>query len=592
MPSTLILTGSLAPKRVHDLIVKYQKSKITVLEFDTTINKLRYPFVSNWLTMNELILPNDKLLISRAGDVFLEGFLNIDFRDKRVPLHRNFIGSCINFEIKALITSFLINIEVYKKIKGLGAFDQYVIIPGNGINIQAWQAIATLHNAPINFAKRESYAKPFGRGLKRFIKRLSLIYLKLFSLKRNKHKCISADILCVGNRIASILLNEDKCITSKYLLLSETEISKTDNRKIIFNQNIYSEIWGNFIRNNPLIEYGSELNYFDSVLFKEVGDIFFNKIFPNKSIIYSNAIKVIGKLRPQFVICTTQLGANERMWSLAAHELEICVVAYSYDGIIELKNAVFPDYLLCDSASIANESHEIAFSFDKTILVKSHRSLKKPNRGMRARKMKYRIVYADTFFCGYTPYDDPGCSYLADQILIQTALRCSDIEFHIKFHPIRGKKNQNLAWSGFDERELLIRKKYIRDLLPPSNVSFIDPEYKLSDILDDYDILINLNSFAAIEAFEIKIPVIFLFYKEQLIDDNGFNYFNENGSLLSANNSNELVEMLYSILQNNKLRGYQIQKQYDFISNYLYPESQNIISTIDSLSQNSPKIHL
>ena len=73
-----------------------------------------------------------------------------------------------------------LNIEVYKKIKGLGAFDQYVIIPGNGINIQAWQAIATLYNVPINFAKRESYAKSFGRGLKRFIKRLSLIYLKLF----------------------------------------------------------------------------------------------------------------------------------------------------------------------------------------------------------------------------------------------------------------------------------------------------------------------------------------------------------------------------------------------------------------------------
>lgn len=585
MLSVLILTGSLAPNSAHDLLVKYQKSIITVLEFDTTINKLRYPWVSKWLTLNELMLPNDKKLISRAGDEFIEFFLNIDFRDKRVPLHRNFIGSCINFEIKALITSFLINIEVYKKIKGLGAFDQYVIIPGNGINIQAWQAIATLHNAPINFAKRESYAKPFGRGLKRFIKRLSLIYLKLFSIKVNKQKCISTDILCVGNRIANILSNEDKHITSNYQQLSDTEISKTDNKKIIFNQNIYSEIWGNFIRNNPLIEYGSELNYFDSVLFKEVGDIFFNKIFPNKSIIYSNAINVIGKLRPRFVICTTQLGANERMWSLAAHELEICVVAYSYDGIIELKNAVFPDYLLCDSASIAKESHKIGFPFDKTILVKSHRSLKKPNRGMRARNMKSRIVYADTFFCGYSPYEDPDCSYLAYHILIQVALSCPDIEFNIKFHPLRGKKNQNLAWSGFDEGELLMRKKYITDLMPSSNVSFIDPEYKLSDILDDYDILINLNSFAAIEAFEIGIPVIFLSFNEQFSANNGFNYFNENGSLLSANNSNELVEMLNSMLQNNKLRGNQIQKQYDFISNYLYPESQNISSTIDSLSQ-------
>ena len=62
MPSTLIITGSLAPNSVHDLIVKYQKSKITVLEFDTTINKLRYPWVSKWLTLNELILPNDKKL--------------------------------------------------------------------------------------------------------------------------------------------------------------------------------------------------------------------------------------------------------------------------------------------------------------------------------------------------------------------------------------------------------------------------------------------------------------------------------------------------------------------------------------------------
>jgi CDP-glycerol glycerophosphotransferase (TagB/SpsB family) len=280
------------------------------------------------------------------------------------------------------------------------------------------------------------------------------------------------------------------------------------------------------------------------------------------------------------------------MWSLAAHELEICVVAYSYDGIIELKNAVFPDYLLCDSASIAKESHKIGFPFDKTILVKSHRSLKKPNRGMRARNMKSRIVYADTFFCGQSPYEDPGCSYLAYHILIQAALSCPDIEFNIKFHPIRGKKNQNLAWSGFDEGELLMRKKYITDLMPSSNVSFIDPEYKLSEILDDYDILINLNSFAAIEAFEIGIPVIFLSFNEQFSDHNGFNYFNENGSLLSANNSNELVEMLYSIIQNNKLRGNQIHKQYDFISNYLYPESQNRSSTIDSLSQNYSKLIL
>ena len=592
MPSTLVLTGSLALNRVTEMLIKYQKSEITIIEFDTTINKLRYPWVSKWLTMNELILADEKKSISRTGDVFLEFFLNYDFKDKRVPLHRNFIGSCINFEIKALITSFLINIEVYKKIKGLGAFDQYVIIPGNGINIQAWQAIAKLNNAPIKITKRESCVKPFGRGFKRFLKRLSKVCLKQFSIKGNKQKCFSADILCVGNRIASILSNEDKYITSKYRQLSDTEISKTDNRKIIFNQNIYSEIWGKFIRNNSLIEFGSELEYFDSVLFKEVGDIFFNKIFSNKSIIYSNAINVIGKLSPRIVICTTQLGSNERMWSLAAHELEVCVVAYSYDGIIELNNAVFPDYLLCDSAIIAKKSQENGFPHDKSKLVKSHRSLKKPYRGIRARNTKYRIVYSDTFFCGYSPYEDPSCSYSAYQILIQTALSCPDIEFHIKFHPLRGKKNKNLAWSGFDECELLVRKKYIKDLMPPLNVSLINPNHKLSDILDDYDILINFNSFAAIEAFEIGIPVIFLSFKERLTEDNGFNYFNQNGALLSASNSNELVEMLYSILQNNKLRGNQIQKQYDFISNYFYPESQNIIPTIDSLSQNYPKIHL
>ena len=583
MPSTLVLTGSLALNRVTEMLIKYQKSEITIIEFDTTINKLLYPWVFKWTDINKLLLANDKELINKVGVDFLDCFLNFDFKDKRVPLHRNFIGSCINFEVKAFITSFLINIEVYKKIKGLGAFDQYVIIPGNGINIQAWQAIAKFHNAPIEYGKRDLCVIPCGRKTNLFLNRISIRNLKLFSRKRNKNKCISEDILCVGSRIASVLSNEDNNITSKCRQLSDTEISKTDNRKILFNQNIYSEIWGNLIRNNSLVEFGSELEYFDSVLFKEVGDIFFNKIFPNKSIIYSNAINVIAKLRPRLVACTTQLGANERMWSLGARELGVCVVAYSYDGIFELQNAVSTDYLLCGNRDIAKAAMNKGFSPEKILMVQSHRRLSAPISRKIYNKKTTRVVLADTFFAGLDSSEDPLVTYLSYKLLIQAAKICSDIEFFIKFHPLRGKKKQNLAWSGFDEGELLIRKKYIKNLYPPSNVKTIEPECKLGDIIGDFDVLINLNSFAAIEAFEVGVPVIFLFFNELLSTASRFNSLIETGGLLSADNSNEICKILQMLLKNKHYRNLQINKQYKYITEYMYESSPRSLDVLVSL---------
>jgi len=327
---------------------------------------------------------------------------------------------------------------------------------------------------------------------------------------------------------------------------------------------------------------------------RNIGQYYVEKVYPVYACLYQQARQRLAAHRPPLILCDTQAGTPERMWSLAAQELGIPVVAYNYDHLPEPRFSFMPDFLLADSGRSAMTAITKGVPERRILSIQSHRkttlrkhvSAQAPSSSLK----RPLVIYADSYYAGTRADIDPGRSYHFYKLVIETARQLSEADFVIKFHPLRERKQEQLSFVAMDETELSLRTGFIHALRPPSNLRLIQPEENLPQYLAKADVLLNYNSTSGIEAFEMGIPVVFM----QPVGPQVKAYPNihDYQACLQAEDTESLVGTIQKLIHEPVMRTMQIEKQQRYLREFYWPPGPNLVEGIETCWQRieaSPK---
>lgn len=200
------------------------------------------------------------------------------------------------------------------------------------------------------------------------------------------------------------------------------------------------------------------------------------------------------------------------MYVLAARERGIPSGAVTLDDAIDPRLSIGLDFAFCDDARHRELAQKRGVSSKRTLLMRSPRmpTLRSERHPVLKPGQKARIIMADTFFIGAWLAAMPLAGLWTARLVIEVARQMPEHDFVIKLHPVRERPEEKFAWTGFHHLHLWHRERGLKALSPPKNVHIVQPETRLSELLENAHLLLNIESYASYEAFALGIPVIHL----------------------------------------------------------------------------------
>lgn len=546
-----------------------EASSTTVLEIDTHLNRHLYPNIKKWLDYTDVISKEQATDIDRKADDILDEFLSAELSQEGIPTHRSFRTACLTTDARRLVIAYLISLQTALNTLESSAFERIIVTAGSGIHFAAWQEAASTQSLPISFIYPESRSLDLHRLLKKGCRKFTQFFkVKTPQLRHavaTAKTSLNESILCTSERLVR-LLSEDSSISGLPFAPLPELGSRKDVKKIRSNQQLFLHWWKNwqqkFLPEKVLIQtYG-----FRNIL-NALGTQAVHKVYPRYAWVYNEALKYLQQHRPRILLCDTQVGTPERMWSLAAQELKIPVIAYVYDQLPNPRFSFKPDFVLSDSGRTTLVSLKRGIPQETLLNIRSHRQARLPVPQQPA--LRPLAVYADSYYVGTTSVTAPNFSYRYYHIVVEAAKKLPEHDFIIKFHPLRGKKQADLGFVAFDETELALRKRYIRALCPPANLRLMDPESNLIQLLRKTSVLLNYNSTAALESFEMEVPVIFLKAPEREVPT--YLRIHDFNACIVAENTEAVVTKIEELRTHKDMRDTHILNQKRYLQEVYWP---------------------
>ncbi|MCW0221060.1 MAG: hypothetical protein OJI67_22215 [Prosthecobacter sp.] len=583
MAHTLLITGTLAPRAIHAAM---QSADTTVIEFDTLLDRSRYPKISRWSSLIDLISTEEGLAINESAESLVDAFLSHELPVENLPTQRAFRAACLGSQAWRLTIPALLNLRLAQHAIQQFKPDRIIVAAGTGIHFAAWRQAASVAQIKIQFLPAEKIRISLLRRLwKEWQRWKKPAAATLADVKTPEQTQQIGGILCISGRTARIIATQNQDLHLPISGLEATDLSLTSTAQTSELKERYQQWWKDW-----LAKYQSKLGqtetgelYLD--LIKSIGGHFITKIYPSYAALRVHARQRLEKIRPQFVLCDTQVGTPERMWSLAAQELGIPVVGYNYDQMPAPKFSFMPDFILADSGRANRTFIQHGIPVDRILQIQSHRKLRlsNPPKQPPSKTRRPLIIYADIYYAGTRADMDPGASYRNYKQVIETALRLPEFDFAIKFHPLRERKQEQFSFVGLDETELHLRKAFIKDLNPPANLKCVHPEISLPKYMTQADVLLNSTSTAGIEAFEMGIPVIFL----QKIGPHVKAYpsIHDYQACLEALTPEDIAQQITRLIQDPAFRVDQIEKQQRYLREFFWPPGPSLVEGIETIRQ-------
>ncbi len=494
MSATLVISGSLATRSLRAVL---DRGRCEVLEFDTLLDRGKFPQVSRWMSVRELTDPE----MAAAIDATVKGWTEILFgypSPAGLPLSRDFrMASFGVAELVCLMTAAS-NLHLGERILADGSFSGIVVSAGCGVSFPIWRQLATQQGLPLEILPIQRHRRTVWRLLTK--KRLRAQQRRIAAPLLGKalplaDVPISAAMLCCSRAVGEILLKQG---STGIVVADAKDLVKADSAEVAAHRAVFGAWWSGV----SLAGLGSGV----AEILSQVGGGLARDTYPLHVGIHRRALAILREKRPRSVLCDTQRGAAERMWALAARELGIPVIAYTYDHLLERDYFFTPDRIVSDSGRNTRNAVAQGVAPENIVEAASHR-LPHIQRRPGPRRL---VVAADNFYSGDQCTQDPQVSYHLYQKLTAAARSMPDVEFVLKFHPLRQKKSALRSFTGMDEQELANRKAHIRALDPPRNFRTAEPEESMLALLERADALVNIESLTGVEAFRAGIPVVFL----------------------------------------------------------------------------------
>lgn len=567
MPRTLLVSGSLSAQAVQRLLDSPEAAGMTVLEMDRPFDRGRHPEVGGWLDGSAFLPRAEASAINRAADRLIDTFLSRDPGGVPVPTGRAFRAACLSSHAWRLAVPCLTNLHLAQRALAAGRFDRLVVAAGCGTHWAAWREFAERRGLPVRFLPVETTAP----GLRRRAwkawhrwRKPPLVRLEA-PLDRSRQQAPEQSILCTSERLARLLAADPAALELPLLTLPAA--APADGAELAAKSAAYRRWWQRW--QDEILHRDEELQNTEgaAAILTAIGSQSAQGIYPRQACLYEQARRQLQETRPRLLLCDTQAGTAERMWSLAAQELGIAVAAYVYDQMPNPRFSFQPDFLLSDSGRAAEIARFRGVPEAAIMPIRSHRQARLPRpQPAGARPL---ILYADSYYAGTNANNHPLTGYRCYQQVVEAARQLPQADFAIKFHPLREKKQEALSFVALDETELANRRAFIRGLRPPANLRLLEPEVSMLDLLPRVSVLLNLNSTAALEGFQMGIPVLFL--RAPTADSQSYPHVHEFQAAMTAEDAASLSLALQKLLGDPAGLEDQIRRQRRYLEEFYWP---------------------
>ncbi|MES2594356.1 MAG: hypothetical protein V4662_03420 [Verrucomicrobiota bacterium] len=523
MSHALLLSGSLAPKALEKRL-QAEKGPVIVLEFDTMLDRGRYPQAIHWFTVRDWC---DAGAIRRFyGEVreVLSYYLNArtditepsgDVLLRQASMQGGFpdaaFGRVLN---SALATALLDRFPIQRLI----------VAAGCGVNFSFWRDEARKRGLELEILPSEWKRRTLRRRLERWL------YKWKTPKKPKGTSAVSVTppvsvpedaptVLCISRRVAKLLQDEvaaGQPLDFKLQSASIADLGGADDGLLASEKERFARWWqdwqGKALSPEALPQ---ELASFRD-LYVTTGNHAVPQIYPRWAALRQKAVDWLKSQRPAVIVADTQISDEESLWRLAAVEAGIPVVAYSYDQVADSRIMLCPDFYLVDGMRAIPRALAWGYDPQRMTEVRSHRRPSSPCRPMEQTERIFTsgrpsVLFADPM-CVMA---DPQASLRCFRAIIGAARRLPQLDFVIKFHPLRAPKSEHRSFLGMDESEVEGKRLYALSLKPPGNVRFLPPESSMEECLKSAAILLNTTSMSGHEGFHMGIPVVFMCHHER-----------------------------------------------------------------------------
>jgi hypothetical protein len=561
---TLLVHGAFATQATRRAIRDW--SRTVALEVDLTLPESLRRLCAAVLTVPPLLQEAEAERLQARAEAVLDAFLEDRVRLPGLATERRFRAACMSIEAWRIVVPHVVCLEYARRALAHGPFERIVVAPGAGISLPAFEQLARALGVPLEVLPFDREEPPFFWMLKRRWQR--------FRHRRQAAKAGAAparlpastgsgERWCADARLETLVANEDKAGRwhrgPGFQDPDPAALSALTDRYRAW----WQAWWQDWRNAHPQEEALSDL-----WILEHLGDWFSRERYPLHSLLLEQARIAISKAPPQRVLVGSMRGRRELLWGLAAQDQGIPAAVYTIDCHIDPRLVFKPDLALCDDT----RQCEIAASRlapQQVVRVRSHR--RPPGReivGPPRPHTRQRLLLADTYYSGMVASSSPLLSFWAYERLVEAARALPNCDFILKFHPVRERPEAVFHLSGLHHLHLWQRERFIRSLRPPPNLRLLAPEARLSDELPHADLLLNIQSYAGLEAFALDIPVIYL----QPWDEEGlYPRMNALGAMRVATDTPHLLTLIRELLGDADRRRAQLERQHAYLD-YFYSD--------------------
>ncbi len=570
---TLFITGGLAPRAMARQL-QCEKGPLVVLEHDTLLERARYPQVREWLKLADLAdfreIENLRADVEAMLAEFLRqrpelGDLPGDAELRKSAVRGAFLEGCF---------TLLFHQRLHSLLWARYRFERLVVAPGSGVNFAFWRAVAEAERLQLVMLEPEWR----GRGLSRKIQRwlCKRAEKKTRSIVASKPVVAGTTVardakelplaVCVSRRMAPLLAQETGSSGFRIQQATMNDLEPTDPAFELAERVRFSAWWHRW--RTEILPAACKAEAVPCLaplrdLFERMGEEESLRTYPRFSALRARARAWLESRAPAAVIADMQMNEEEAVWSLAAAQLGIPVIAYSYDCLALPTITHSPDILLMDGVRGRSRTLRSGYPVERMIDVRCHRIPDAPRRTAEEIDASFTarrpiVLSADTM----AVINDPQESLRGYRLLVEAARRLPGMDIVVKFHPLRTPKSEERSFLGMDESEIQIKTRFIRTLRPPRNFRLVPPEAGIQSWLAKAAVLVNTISLTGQEAFHHGIPVVFLCRLDT--DFITFPKMEQWMSPLVAENADQMVDALRRLADDRDFRHALVRQQHHY----------------------------
>ncbi|GEP42492.1 hypothetical protein [Brevifollis gellanilyticus] len=508
MKKTLAVYGSLGTSALRERIGQ-DWSHVSVLEMDAFLPEaLERAGARKVLEGPMMNHPQSTEQCDRVR-LLLDKFLEERCVRPGIDTRRVFRAASLDAMAFRMATAYIWSLEQARKLADMGGWERILVSPGAGVSTLAWRQLAQAMGAEFEVLPESDSVPPLAWRLRRKWRRWRM---KSAPGKKAGNAAPSLPLatssspwVCADPRLDALLARGGDAWPWHRM----PSFAAAGSQELTDLKREYSAWWKDWWQDWMSCEE-HRVPLHEGQILESVGQHYALHVYPLHSVCLSEARRVMAGLNPKRLLVGAMRGKKELMWLLAAQERGLETAACTLDDHLDPLIAFNVEQAYCDD----ERQHEMALDSgmkeSQITMVRTHRAPALRERRQHALRPGQRgqIVLAGTYFSGQRIAACPRMNLWSLRLLVETARLLPGHDFHVKPHPVRERPQEPTNWTGFHHVNVWQMENCLRELKAPPNVIWHEPEVSLAPVMDKSDILLNIESYAAFEAYALGIPVI------------------------------------------------------------------------------------